>query len=474
MNTKPDPQSEIAMLKLALLQAREVQTINRDIYAAQDTPQLLQALAQPAFDAGAAIASLSYVAVDTDNTPLYLEIVASVGMQAAQVAPVGMRMRWQRHAVAQRLESHPDRPLYIADAQHAPDLDKAIRIHLANFGTGAEVAIPLRQAEQWVGLVTFDWTTAHDFSDYERTVYAELPALATVAVQNRQLVERLEQSVVVRTTELQESQFLFQTFLDNFPDLAYATNRQGQLILCNRALAATFETTAEALLGHTLENVAPAVYVADLQAITQQVMATQFPQGLEITVKVAGDERNKFIIAFPLYDAEERMYGVGNVAADITKRKAAEAERATLQRKVIMAQREALKELATPIIPIFQHPDGRGSVVVMPLVGHIDTLRAKDIMRALLSGIQQHRAKVVLLDMTGVPLVDTAIVNHLNHTIQAARLKGARTIVTGLSDAVAETLIDLGIDWTHVTTLRDLQTGLLVALNILGYTLKRK
>jgi rsbT co-antagonist protein RsbR len=67
--------------------------------------------------------------------------------------------------------------------------------------------------------------------------------------------------------------------------------------------------------------------------------------------------------------------------------------------------------------------------------------------------------------------MDTGIVNHLNKTIQAARLKGARTIVTGISDAVAESIVDLGIDWSEITTLSDLQSGLLVALKNVGLKL---
>ncbi|MBN1875934.1 MAG: GAF domain-containing protein [Anaerolineae bacterium] len=146
-------------------------------------------------------------------------------------------------------------------------------------------------------------------------------------------------------------------------------------------------------------------------------------------------------------------------------------ERERLQQAVIEAQQHALQELSTPIIPVINAPDGRGGVIVMPLIGSIDTLRAKDIMRNLLAGIREHQAKVVILDITGVPIVDSGVANHLHKTIQAARLKGARTIITGISDAVAETVVDLGIDWSGIITLRDLQTGLMAALHSLGYTL---
>jgi rsbT co-antagonist protein RsbR len=138
-----------------------------------------------------------------------------------------------------------------------------------------------------------------------------------------------------------------------------------------------------------------------------------------------------------------------------------------LQQEVIEAQKQALQELSTPIIPIMDR------IIVMPLVGSVDTMRARDIMRRLLAGIREHRAKVVILDITGVPIVDSGVADHLNKTVQAARLKGARTIVTGISDAVAETIVDLGIDWSGIETLSDLQTGLVVALNSLNVKLSK-
>jgi rsbT co-antagonist protein RsbR len=151
---------------------------------------------------------------------------------------------------------------------------------------------------------------------------------------------------------------------------------------------------------------------------------------------------------------------------EILIRKQAEEERAQ-QLEILKAQQQTIQELSTPVIPVM---DG---IIVMPLVGNIDTLRAKDVMRALLVGIRAHRAQVVILDITGVPIVDSGVASHLDKTIQAARLKGAHTIVTGISDAVAEAIVDLGIDWSNVETLSDLQTGLVVALDGLGFKLSR-
>jgi rsbT co-antagonist protein RsbR len=148
-------------------------------------------------------------------------------------------------------------------------------------------------------------------------------------------------------------------------------------------------------------------------------------------------------------------YGKAN--NDITERKRAAAERERLQQQVLDSQQQVIRELSTPIIPIME------GIIVIPLIGNLDTMRARDLTRALLAGIREHGASVVILDITGVPIVDSGVAAYLDQTIQAAQLKGARTIITGISNAVAEAIVDLGIDWSHIETLRDLKTGLRAA-----------
>ena len=189
------------------------------------------------------------------------------------------------------------------------------------------------------------------------------------------------------------------------------------------------------------------------------------------TILVARDGRQRIIAdsGAPIRGANGRVLGVVLVFRDITRQEELEekARREQMQQQVIDAQRHALQELSTPIIPIMDR------IIVMPLIGSIDTLRAKDIMRSLLAGISRYQAKIVILDITGVPFVDSGVAAHLNKTIQAARLKGARTIVTGISDAVAETVVDLAIDWSGIETLDNMQTGLLTALHSLGIKLTK-
>ena len=143
------------------------------------------------------------------------------------------------------------------------------------------------------------------------------------------------------------------------------------------------------------------------------------------------------------------------------------AERAEIEQERAQLQQQLIQELSTPIIPLVDTP--QGGIIAMPLIGSIDSARAKDITRALLAGIREHDAKVVIVDITGVSIVDSGVANHLNKTIRAAQLKGARTIITGISEAVAETIVDLGIDWSGIETLSDLQIGLVAALHGLGF-----
>ena len=138
------------------------------------------------------------------------------------------------------------------------------------------------------------------------------------------------------------------------------------------------------------------------------------------------------------------------------------------QREVtISAQQEAIRELSTPVLRL------RNRLLIMPIIGVIDSHRANQLTQQLLQRIRADRAKVVVMDITGVPTVDSAVANHLIQAVQASRLMGATVIVTGLSAEVAQTLVRLGVDLTKVRTVGDLQEGIEEAEQLLGYQLTR-
>jgi len=268
---------------------------------------------------------------------------------------------------------------------------------------------------------------------------------------------------------IRQQQRLLRTVLDLIPAYVGMKDWNGRFYLANKQLAAVYGTTVEELVGKTDADFNPdADQVAAFLEADRQVMTSGQPLFIpEEPVTGPSGETRWFQTTKIPYVSEDGEQKLLFTAIDITERKQTEEDRQRLQQQVIEAQRQAIQELSTPIIPIMDR------IIVMPLIGSIDTLRARDITRALLRGISKYRAKVVIVDITGVPLVDTGVANHLDKTIQAARLKGARTIITGVSDAVAETIVDLGIDWSGVETLRDLQSGLLAALNSLGIKVSR-
>lgn len=126
----------------------------------------------------------------------------------------------------------------------------------------------------------------------------------------------------------------------------------------------------------------------------------------------------------------------------------------------VSLQRIALKELSTPLIPIMD------KITVMPLIGTIDTERAKLIMENLLEGVIKHNSEVVLIDITGVPVVDTMVAHHIVQVSEAVRLVGATTILVGIRPEIALTITNLGIDLQKFLTKSSLQSGFLEALKI--------
>jgi rsbT co-antagonist protein RsbR len=132
--------------------------------------------------------------------------------------------------------------------------------------------------------------------------------------------------------------------------------------------------------------------------------------------------------------------------------------------RVIRQQQEAIRELSTPVLQM------RDRLLILPIIGVLDTHRARLLTDALLRAIRANRAKVVVVDITGVGAVDSKVANHLLQAVTAAKLMGAAVIVTGLSSEVAQTLVTLGVDLSRLNTIGDLQGGIEEAERILGYT----
>lgn len=122
---------------------------------------------------------------------------------------------------------------------------------------------------------------------------------------------------------------------------------------------------------------------------------------------------------------------------------------------------ETVQELSTPVVPVLE------GILILPLIGFIDSDRAQRVMEGLLNGIVQYRAQVVILDVTGVPVVDTGVADHLVRAARAAGLLGAQPILVGIRPEVAQTIVGLGVHLHEIATRGDLRDGLEYALSLL-------
>src|SRR4051794_18678601 len=135
--------------------------------------------------------------------------------------------------------------------------------------------------------------------------------------------------------------------------------------------------------------------------------------------------------------------------------------------RIIRQQQDSLRELSTPVLQV------RERLLILPIIGVLDNARAHQLTEQLLRAIRSHRARVVVIDITGVPDVDEAVADHLVKTVDASRLMGAAVIITGLSSEIAETLVTIGVDLSKMNTVGDLQGGIEEAERFLGFRVVR-
>jgi rsbT co-antagonist protein RsbR len=132
--------------------------------------------------------------------------------------------------------------------------------------------------------------------------------------------------------------------------------------------------------------------------------------------------------------------------------------------EIISRQQQELLELSTPVVRLWEN------VLALPLIGTLDSARTQIVMQNLLEAIVQTRSDFAIIDITGVPVVDTLVAQHLLKTVAAARLMGADCLISGIRPQIAQTIIHLGVDLTNVTTKATLADAFAVALKRSGHT----
>jgi anti-anti-sigma regulatory factor len=255
----------------------------------------------------------------------------------------------------------------------------------------------------------------------------------------------------------EESLRTFRAVIEHSPDCVLITDSSGEITYTNPAFDKMNEFGANLVMRFvrlTLEEGNP-----------EQLQREVKWQGMINFLRRDGSTFTGLLSAFLIPDETEAeaAHAAAGMVRDVTEQVAAEKEQAALQvalqEQLIQAQQATIRELSTPIIPLAD------DVVVMPLVGTIDSARARQIFETLLDGIASQRARIAILDITGVKLVDQQVAQAIVLTAQAARMLGTTVMLTGISPIVAQVLVELGIDTSQIVTHNTLKNGIAAAMN---------
>jgi rsbT co-antagonist protein RsbR len=246
--------------------------------------------------------------------------------------------------------------------------------------------------------------------------------------------------------------------LDHAPPLMFVKDAAFRYLYVNQAYLDFSSLRPEQVIGKTDHDFHPLESAEKIRVFEQEVLAAGHMLEREEHLLMARGPCHFVTVKFPARDESGALIGVAGIITDITDLKHREAARLAEQQRLIESQRDALRELSTPLLPIAP------GVLAVPLVGALDPRRAQELLDTLLHGITSLHARVAILDVTGIREIDGEVATALVHAARAARLVGAEVMLTGISPTVARTLVDLGADLSGITTLATLASGIERAL----------
>jgi rsbT co-antagonist protein RsbR len=213
--------------------------------------------------------------------------------------------------------------------------------------------------------------------------------------------------------------------------------------------------------------------VEALQAYARDLSERIIPRGVETEEVIGIVLLLRDVLARSLFEKYQSEFGLLNRVLDAYEPAANRIANTVAvsfvqeRERVIRQQQEAIRELSTPVLQV------REQLLILPIIGVLDSQRARQVTEQLLRAIRANRAKVVVIDITGVPTIDSTVANHLVQTVDASGLMGASVIITGLSSDIALTLVTIGLDLSKMNAVGDLQGGIEEAERLLGYEVTR-
>lgn len=248
--------------------------------------------------------------------------------------------------------------------------------------------------------------------------------------------------------------------LEQIPTPVMAVNREFQLIFTNNATLKFLGTTWEEIRNRPCYEILNSQHCQTPECRMRQVMEGEPSCTVRNEVTINGRKIPIEYTAAPLRDKDGTIVGGLEYILDISER--------VRQETRLKEQSRTIMEISTPAIKLWDR------IVILPVVGVVDSLRAQQMMKTMLLKITETSAKVIILDIQGVAAVDTAVANHLIKIAKATKLMGCSCIISGISPAVAETLVELGIELGDISTNSTLQDALADAFAILNQVVMTK
>jgi len=251
------------------------------------------------------------------------------------------------------------------------------------------------------------------------------------------------------------SQAYLASIVESSDDAIYGKTLDGTILSWNQGAERIYGYAAAEMVGRPVSVLVPPNKPDEVPAILEKVRRGERVSHFETTrVRKDGEVIDLSLNVSPIRDASGQIVGASTTARDITEQKK--------MREALAQRAKEILDVSTPVLQVWE------GVVVAPFIGTLDTQRAQQFMERLLDKIVETNSAVALLDVTGVPAIDTRTAQHLIETITSVRLLGAQAILTGVRPAIAQTLAHLGINLADVVTRSSLAAGLRVALDILN------